>query len=64
VTKKAAGQTSTTHHLETSAEDDGAAGSSSDDKDVHILLERPPDENKNDQHDMDYEVADENQWGY
>ncbi|KAL2023366.1 hypothetical protein VTK56DRAFT_2723 [Thermocarpiscus australiensis] len=37
---------------------DDAAGSSSD-KDVHILLERPPDQNE-----MDYEVADENQWGY
>ncbi|KAL2260694.1 hypothetical protein VTK26DRAFT_5226 [Humicola hyalothermophila] len=36
-----------------------AAGSSSSDKDVHILLERPPDQNE-----MDYEVADENQWEY
>ncbi|KXX79786.1 RNA-binding protein 26 [Madurella mycetomatis] len=45
---------------------DDVAGSSSSDKDVHILLERPPlppDENAQDQN-MDYEVADENQWGY
>ena len=52
------------------------AGIDSSDKDVHILLERPPGEDDNDHlHDhhshqqrqrdqMDYEVADEEQWGY
>ncbi|KAK4235929.1 RNA-binding protein 26 [Achaetomium macrosporum] len=38
---------------------DDTAGSSSD-KDVHIQLERPP----QDQNEMDYEVADEGSWGY
>jgi hypothetical protein len=29
---------------------------------VHITLERPP--TTTDQNEMDYEVADEEQWGY
>jgi hypothetical protein len=41
-------------------EDDAANGTASSDKDVHILLERPP----ADQNEMDYEVADDGQWGY
>ncbi|KAL2131531.1 hypothetical protein VTI74DRAFT_4931 [Chaetomium olivicolor] len=49
----------------------GASAVSSDDKDVHIMLERPPahqhhghHQHHQDQNEMDYEVADENQWGY
>jgi len=38
---------------------DEEGGISSSDKDVHILLNRPTDENE-----MDYEVADEEHWGY
>ncbi|KAK4126090.1 hypothetical protein N657DRAFT_614503 [Parathielavia appendiculata] len=50
-------------------DDDGpAAGAgSSSDKDVHILLERPPGHGHGqgrDLNEMDYEVADEEQWGY
>ncbi|KAH6856515.1 hypothetical protein B0I37DRAFT_77471 [Chaetomium sp. MPI-CAGE-AT-0009] len=46
-----------------------AAGIDSSDKDVHILLERPSGDDHhhhshNNQHQMDYEVADEEQWGY
>jgi len=44
------------------------AGAISSDKDVHILLDRPPTDRvrdmERDQNEMDYEVADENQWGY
>ncbi|KAK3904065.1 RNA-binding protein 26 [Staphylotrichum tortipilum] len=41
----------------------------SSDKDVHIMLERPPAHGHHhrhgvDQNEMDYEVADEDQWGY
>jgi hypothetical protein len=43
-------------HDETAA----GAGASSSDKDVHILLDRP----SRDLNEMDYEVADEEQWGY
>ncbi|KAK3306966.1 uncharacterized protein B0T15DRAFT_501550 [Chaetomium strumarium] len=44
---------------EVTATTDDATGSSSD-KDVHIQLERRP----QDQNEMDYEVADEGSWGY
>jgi hypothetical protein len=37
--------------------DEEHAGASSSDKDVHILLDRPP-------QDLDFEVADENGWDY
>ncbi|KAL1842181.1 hypothetical protein VTJ49DRAFT_5868 [Mycothermus thermophilus] len=41
--------------------DDAASGIASSDKDLHIQLERRPDQ---DQNEMDYEVADEEGWGY
>ena len=36
----------------------------SSDKDVHILLERPPQDHHRDHNEMDYEVADDDRWGY
>ena len=55
----------------TTAANNGDAGDDGDtdedassDKDVHILLERPPQDHHRDHNEMDYEVADDDRWGY
>ncbi len=58
----AAGKTTTNG---AGASGDDTDGDASSDKDVHILLDRPaPLLQDRDQNEMDYEVADEDQWGY
>ena len=44
--------------------DDDTDDDASSDKDVHILLERPPQDRHRDHNEMDYEVADDDRWGY
>ncbi len=44
--------------------DDDTDEDASSDKDVHILLERPPQDHHRDHNEMDYEVADDDRWGY